>query len=189
MNNPTLDDTVLIAQIARSNRAAFDQLYERYHRMVFGIALAILGERPTAEEVTLDVFMRVWQKAGTYRADRAKVSTWLIALTRHHAIDILRRQRVRFNHDHWNGYESSGPDAPVTNDLEDQVESSLAGKRIRAAFAQLPAEQRQALVMAYFKGFTHTEIAEALKEPLGTVKTRIRLGMQKLRQMLAEEQS
>ena len=187
MNNHTPDDTALIAQIARSNRTAFDQLYERYNRMVFGIAVAILGEHHTAEEVTLDVFMRVWQKADTYRADRAKVSTWIIALTRHHAIDILRRQKTRPQPDQWNGFENAGPDTPFTNDLEDQVESSLAGKRIRAAFVQLPVEQRQALVLAYFKGFTHTEIAKALKEPLGTIKTRIRLGMQKLRQMLEEE--
>lgn len=187
MNNGSPDDTVLIAQIARADRSAFDQLYERYHRMVFGIALAILGEPHTAEEVTLDVFMRVWQKASTYRADRAKVSTWLIALTRHHAIDILRRQRTRLKTDPWNGYENPGQDMPFSNDLEDQVDSAMTGGRIRAAFAQLPPEQRQALVMAYFKGLTHSEIAEALQEPLGTIKTRIRLGMQKLRQMLEEE--
>jgi RNA polymerase sigma-70 factor (ECF subfamily) len=186
MDNRTPDDSALIRQIAQSDRAAFDELYERYNRLVFGIALAILGERPSAEEVTLDVFVRVWQKAGTYRADRAKVSTWLIALTRHHAIDILRRQRSHLKTNSLNGYENSRPNPPAANELEEQVEITLEARRIREAFAQLPAEQREALVLAYFKGFTHSEIAEILKEPLGTIKTRIRLGMQKLRQMLEE---
>ncbi len=187
MNNPTLDDAALIGQIARSDRAAFDELYERYNRLVFGIALAILGERPSAEEVTLDVFMRVWQKAGTYRADRAKVSTWLIALTRHHAIDILRRQRTHPIPNRLNGNETSRLDTSAANELEEQVESTLEGRRIQEAFRQLPDEQREALLLAYFKGFTHAEIAATLKEPLGTIKTRIRLGMQKLRHMLEEE--
>ena len=186
MSDRIPDDAALIGQIARSDRAAFNELYERYNRMVFGIALAVLGERPAAEEVTLDVFMRVWQKAGTYRADRAKVSTWLIALTRHHAIDILRRQRARLNPNNLDGYEASRSDLPATHELEEQVELSLQAKRIREAFAQLPVDQRQALSLAYFKGYTHSQIAEIVKEPLGTIKTRIRLGMQKLRQMLEE---
>lgn len=177
----------MIGQIARSDRAAFNEFYDRYNRLVFGIALTILGERATAEEVTLDVFMRVWQKAYTYRADRAKVSTWLIALTRHHAIDILRRERSHLTPNRLNGYETTPAGMPATNDLEEQVETSLEGKRIRAAFAKLPAEQREALVLAYFRGHTQSQIAEILKAPLGTIKTRIRLGMQKLRQMLEEK--
>ena len=186
MDDRTPDDA-LMGRIARLDRAAFDEFYERYQRLVFGIALAILGDRPAAEEVTLDVFLRVWQKANTYRADRAKVSTWLIALTRHHAIDILRRQRTHLPAHSLDGYETTRLELAGAPDLEEEVDTSLDAKRIRRGFAQLPQEQRQALALAYFKGHTHAEIAELLKEPLGTIKTRIRLGLQKLRQLLEEE--
>ena len=181
------DDTALIRRIAEAQLAAFEEFYERHSRLVFSIALRILGDRATAEEVTLDIFVRVWQKAGTYRAEQAKVSTWLIALTRHHAIDILRNRRSHPEPDALNEYEISLVEPRSARGLDEQVETSLQGKRIREALAQLPAEQCEALMLAYFKGYTHSEIAEALHQPLGTVKTRIRMGMQKLRQMLADE--
>src|SRR5689334_2812827 len=92
------DDEKLIRLISQSQEEALDQLYDRYNRLVFSLALAIIDDRATAEEITLDVFMRVWQKAGTYRADQAKVSTWLTHIARHHAIDVLRRRAARVDH-------------------------------------------------------------------------------------------
>ena len=89
------DDERLIRLIAQAHEEALAQLYDRYNRLVFSLALAIVNDRSTAEEITLDVFMRIWQKAGTYRADQAKVSTWLTHIARHHAIDVLRRRAVR----------------------------------------------------------------------------------------------
>jgi RNA polymerase sigma-70 factor (ECF subfamily) len=181
------DDATLVRLIADAHTDAIKELYDRYHRLVFSVALAILGDRAVAEEATLDVFVHVWRGAKTYRPDRAKVNTWLVAITRHHAIDILRWQNSRPDVKSLSLHDmlpAGGSDAP---DPEAHVEISLQQARVRAAVAQLPAEQRQVLVLAYFKGYTHRQIAEVLDQPLGTVKTRIRMAMQKLRQTLSEE--
>jgi len=184
-----IDDERLIRLIVQSQEQALAQLYDRYHRLIFSLALAIVNDRATAEEITLDVFMRVWQKAGTYRADQAKVSTWLTHIARHHAIDVLRRRAARVDQFavHWedarSNSESSEPDPQET------VELSLRRERIYAALAQLPPEQKEALYLAYFGGYSQSQIAEVLKQPLGTIKTRLRLAMQKLREFLHEEQN
>jgi len=183
-----IDDESLIRLILQSQEQALAQLYDRYHRLIFSLALAIVNDRATAEEITLDVFMRVWQKAGTYRAEQAKVSTWLTHIARHHAIDVLRRRAARVDQFavHWedtrHNSESSAPDP------QESLEISLRRERIHAALAQLPAEQKEALYLAYFGGYSQSQIAEVLKQPLGTVKTRLRLAMQKLREFLNEEQ-
>lgn len=180
-------DETLIRLIAQSHEQALAQLYDRYHRLIFSLALGIVNDRDTAEEITLDVFMRVWQKADTYRADQAKVSTWLTHIARHHAIDILRRRAVRLDQSaiHWEDIfshvESSQPDP------QESAELSLRRERIHAALAQLPADQKQALMLAYFGGYTQSQIAELLAQPLGTIKTRLRLAMQKVREFLRDE--
>jgi RNA polymerase sigma-70 factor (ECF subfamily) len=131
--------------------------------------------------------MRVWQKAETYRADQAKVSTWLTHIARHHAIDILRRRSVRPDHFAvtWDDvdFKAESPD----QDPQEMTEISMRRERVQAALAQLPEEQKQALILAYFSGYSHSQIAEALKQPLGTVKTRLRLAMQKVREFLSDE--
>ena len=179
------DDVILVRLIAEGETAALGELYDRYNRLVFSIALAVVGDEATASEITLDVFTRVWQRAGSYRPEQAKVTTWLTAITRHHAIDVLRRQNVRpeAHSLSWDGL----PPQAATSDLEENVELALQRQRIRAAVVQLPAEQQEVLALAYFKGYSHQQIAGLLKQPLGTVKTRIRSAMQKLRQLLAEE--
>jgi RNA polymerase sigma-70 factor, ECF subfamily len=182
------DDERLIRLIAQSQEEALAQLYTRYNRLIFSLALAIVNDRATAEEITLDVFMRVWQKAETYRADQAKVSTWLTHIARHHAIDVLRRRAARLDQYavHW---EDAAPRAESSgSDPQESIEIALRRERIHAALAQLPADQKQALIMAYFGGFTQQQIAETLKQPLGTIKTRIRLAMQKLREVFQDEQ-
>jgi len=181
------DDATLIRLIAKAETGALEELYDRYNRLVFSVALAIVTDRSIAEEVTLDVFVRVWKGAATYHAERARVSTWLAAITRHHAIDILRGQRSRL--DQSSLYLNELPwqkESEIPGPQED-AENDLQRARIRQAVAQLPADQRDALMLAYFKGYSHRQIAELLEEPLGTVKTRIRLAMQKLRELLAEE--
>jgi RNA polymerase sigma-70 factor (ECF subfamily) len=183
------NDESLIRLIVQSQEQALAQLYDRYHRLVFSLALAIVNDRATAEEITLDVFMRVWQKADTYRADQSKVSTWLTHIARHHAIDILRRRAARVDESalHWEDTlhhaESSQPDP------QEFAEISLRRERIRVALSRLPAEQMQALTLAYFGGYTQSQIAEILAQPLGTIKTRLRLALQKLRELLDEEQN
>jgi len=182
------DDERLISLIAQLQTEALDQLYERYNRPIFSLALMIVGDRATAEEITLDVFMRVWQKAGSYRADQARVSTWLTHIARHHAIDVLRRRAVRPDQ-YAVSLDEITPGVPFpAQDPEELAEQSLRRERILAAIARLPADQKQALTLAYFGGYTQTQIAEALKQPLGTIKTRIKLAMQRPRDFLRDEQ-
>ena len=183
-NKAKVEDIQLIRQIARAQSNALQELYDRYNRLVFSVAFAIVGDRGIAEEITLDVFVQVWKRAGTYRQERAKVSTWLIAITRNHSIDILRWQKSRPEADSlsWDGI--SLQNGPAAHNLEEQVESTMERERVRTALSQLPQDQRETLVMAYFRGYTQSQISEALGQPLGTIKTRIRLGMQKLRKLL-----
>jgi RNA polymerase sigma-70 factor, ECF subfamily len=183
------DDEELIRLITQLREEALAQLYDRYNRLVFSLALAIVNDRATAEEITLDVFMRVWQKADSYRSDQAKVSTWLTHIARHHAIDVLRRRSVRPDQ-YAVDWEDAIPD-PVSPEHNPQefAEISQQRERVQAALAQLPADQRQALTLAYFNGYTQRQIAEVLKQPLGTIKTRLRLALQKLRDFLRDEQN
>jgi RNA polymerase sigma-70 factor, ECF subfamily len=182
------DDERLISLITQSREEALAQLYERYNRLVFSLALAVVNDRETAEEITLDVFTRVWQKAGSYRSDQAKVSTWLTHIARHHAIDVLRRRSVRPDQ-YAVDWDDAIPDhvSPEHNPQE-FAELSQQRERVQSALAQLPEEQKQALLLAYFSGYTQHQIADKLQQPLGTIKTRLRLAMQKLRDFLREEQ-
>jgi RNA polymerase sigma-70 factor (ECF subfamily) len=180
------DDERLIRLITEAQEEALAQLYDRYNRLVFSLAVAIVNDRATAEEITLDVFMRVWQKAGTYRAEQAKVSTWLTHITRHHAIDVLRRRAVRADQYAVQWEEIIYTHSPQ-QDPQESAELSLRRERVLAALAQLPPDQKQAILLAYFGGLTQSQIAETLKQPLGTIKTRVRLAMQKLHDFLRDE--
>jgi RNA polymerase sigma-70 factor, ECF subfamily len=185
--NRTLNDEDLIRLIVQERPEALGELYDRYSRMVFGLALSMIGDVMAAEEITQDAFMRVWERAGQYRADQAKVSTWLTSIARHRAIDQLRRQSVRPEGKSliWSDV---APEAEPSGELPAQdVELRIQRQRVRAAVAQLPDEQKQVLALAYFQGYSQAAIAEALGLPLGTVKTRVRLAMEKLREMLKAE--
>jgi RNA polymerase sigma-70 factor (ECF subfamily) len=188
MDYSSLSDEALLHLIARSQENALSELYDRYGRLVYSVALNSLSDPARAEEVTQDVFERVWEKARTYSAEQGRVVTWLTSIARHRSIDLYRRSRS--HHEElrvaWQDVE--------TIELQDdghnvEWEADLAQRQqhIRWAVSQLPAEQKLAVGMAYFQGLTHPEIANALGEPLGTVKTRIRLGMQKLHLLLEDE--
>ena len=178
------DDETLLRLMSRANETALGELYDRYGRLVYSLALHSVGDTALAEEITQDVFMRVWEKAGTYRSEQGKVATWMTRITRNRAIDIFRRQKIRpeGNRADW-GAEGS-PDMPDDTDVEGEVVSLQRRHEVRRALAQLPTDQRVVLAYAYFQGYSHSKIAEVLNEPLGTVKTRIRLAMIKLRQVL-----
>ena len=182
------DDEKLIRLIAQMQEGALAHLYDRYNRLVFSLAFAIVNDRATAEEITLDVFMRVWQKAETYRADQAKVSTWLTHIARNHSIDVLRRRAVRPDQYAVDWDDAIPNDELSDSDPQESTELSLQRERIQDALAQLPQEQKQALELAYFNGYTQRQIADVLKQPLGTIKTRLRLALQKLRDILRDEQ-
>lgn len=187
MDYSTYDDFALIQFVARSQADALEVLYDRYARLVFSVALTVVGDQAAAEEITQDVFTSVWQKAGTYQPAQSRVSTWLTSIARHRAIDILRRRGVRPENTSVSWGDDQADLLPHPETTPELVELAMMQKRVRSALAALPEDQRQPLMLAYFKGMSHGEIAEALGEPLGTVKTRIRLAMQKLRRMLEEE--
>lgn len=186
------DDETLIRLVAQAHTGALSELYDRHGRLLFSVALYIVGDRQTAEEVVLDVFTHVWQKAGTYRPEQAKVRTWITSITRHRAIDVLRRQATRPEQQavSWEAAVHHNPSAAhyANSDPAEVTALTLQRERVRAAVAQLPPEQQQALELAYFKGQTQRQIAAALNVPLGTVKTRIRLAMQKLRRLVEDEE-
>lgn len=183
-----LDDDALLQLILRNQANALNELYSRYSRLVYSIALHILVEQAAAEETTLDVFMRVWQKADTYRSDRGTVRVWLSSMARNRAIDVLRQQDVRPNAKRKFWAEESSQ--PISNEIipETAVEIKMRKKRIRNAIIQLPEKQRIVLELAYFQGYSQSEIAKLRDLPLGTVKTRIRLAIQKLRKLLQDDQ-
>jgi RNA polymerase sigma-70 factor, ECF subfamily len=182
-----LEDDILLRAIAGGQSAALGTLYDRYSRLVFSLAYHIVNDEGVAEEVTQEVFLQVWNKAGSYQIGLGKVSTWLTSVARHRAIDSLRRRNVRpeGNLAQWD--DSDDPAEPQWVDplnVEAQVDLTMQSRVVRQAIAQLPGEQQKALALAYFQGLSHQEIAEKTGEPLGTIKTRIRLAMQKLRQVL-----
>ena len=177
-------DEELMDRIANGDADAVRLLYARYGRLVFGLAMNVLGDSATAEEVCQDVFMRVWEKSGSYQADRGKVVTWLARIARNRAIDVLRSLRSKPDGSTVDD-EPTAPDEQAA-DPGDRLLQSFREEQVRAAVASLPADQRTALSLAFFRGMTHREIAQALGEPLGTVKTRIRDAMMKLRSRLGK---
>ncbi|MGH7962500.1 MAG: sigma-70 family RNA polymerase sigma factor [Candidatus Binatia bacterium] len=168
--------------IARLQQEALDRLYERYQPMVYHLALRILRSRESAEEVVYDVFWQVWREAGRYDARRGSVVAWLATLARSRAIDALRAGRGNPT------VEEDPNERPLLTDPADGPEERTSlGQRavlVRDALQSLPPDQRVALELSFFAGLTHVEIAERLAEPLGTVKTRIRSAMLRLREQL-----
>jgi RNA polymerase sigma-70 factor (ECF subfamily) len=153
---------------------------------VFSLACHITGDDRQAEEITQDVFVQVWNHADSYTSDRGKVTTWLTSIARHRAIDVLRRIDRR-PEGHQLPWEDGLLNAQGNSEaVEDQIEFSVEKEILSKSIAQLPGEQRQVLALAYFQGYSHSEIAVATGEALGTIKTRIRLAMKKLRQALEE---
>jgi len=178
---PQDHDVELLKAVAAKNEAALGQLYDRYRLILFGVLMRILNNREEAEDVLQEVFLQVWRRAADFDENRGKPFTWLVTLARSRGIDRLRslasRERVA----------TAG-----ANEASDEV-SDAATDAIRAeqrgvvndALSQLPEDQKRPLMLAYFEGLTQTEIAYKLGAPLGTVKTRMRSGMTKLRELLS----
>jgi len=178
------DDKILIELIAQKSSDALTELHRRYSRLLFSLAFNIVGDQAWAEEITLDVFMRVWEKADTYQVDLAKVNTWLTRITRNRAIDVLRQHHTKLSQQTISWAEVTDQVVEFHNTPEQAAELTMAREQIRHAVAQLPPEQQQPLLLAYLKGYSHSQIAAELGQPLGTVKTRLRQAMKKLRQIL-----
>ena len=186
MDADHLDDNRLIALIIDEQQDALGVLYDRYSRLVFSMAYRTVGDPGLAEEITQEVFLRVWEKAHTYRPEQAKVLTWIASITRYRAIDILRQRNIRPEGNSADWDEGLVLDNADPSDIEQIVDLRQRQSKVRAALAELPDEQRRAVALAFFYGYSHSQIAEHLQEPLGTIKTRIRSGMQKLRFLLEE---
>jgi len=187
MDYSHVNDETLLQLIARSQENALSELYDRYGRLVYSVAMNSLADAERAEEITQDVFVRVWEKAETYRVEQGRVATWLTSITRNRCIDILRHSRARHENLLISWEEAENLDPPSPQNVEWEVDLAQSQRQVRWAVSQLPEEQKQALGLAFFQGLSHPEIAQTLGEPLGTVKTRIRLGMQKLRQLIQAE--
>lgn len=179
------NDEQLIDGIVRGQIAALDALYSRYSRPVYSLALRMLRDTRDAEEVTQDVFERVWRHAGSFNHERGKVGTWLLSMTHHVAVDVVRKQQRRPQVAEPADDERGEPElAAEGEDLADMAIRTLEAAQVRRALRSLPENQRAAIELAYFRGLSHLEIAAALGDPLGTVKTRIRRGMERLRSAL-----
>jgi len=182
-----LDDGILLNLIAHAQEDALSELYDRYSTLIYSVAMNALSDQALAEEITQDVFVRVWERAGTYRNEQGSVATWLASIARNRAIDIFRHNRARQINLNTSWEAAENLDSPASQNVEEEVDLAQRVQYVRWAVAQLPEEQRSALSLAYFQGLTHPEIAQKLGEPLGTVKTRIRLAMEKLRVLLQVE--
>jgi RNA polymerase sigma-70 factor, ECF subfamily len=170
------DDAELVRAVGAGDRDALRELYDRFGSILFGTALRVLGDRQLAEECTQDVFVAVWKRASSYEPERASVSTWMLTIARNRAVDLVRRRAARPS-DPYPEVEVSET-SPDTITLVGAAETS---HRVAEALAELPQPQREAVLLAYFDGLSHSEIAERLGVPLGTVKGRIRLALDRLR--------
>lgn len=184
------NDAELIAQAANGDPAALEVLYDRYSRVVFSFALRIVGDPQIAEEILQEVFFRAWQQGSSFQSNRGSLVTWLLSITHNLSIDEIRKRNRRPQRS-----DSAEPElllASVSDDsvnIEDEVWLGSLRKSINDALALLPDAQREPIELAYFRDLTQREIADQLGEPLGTIKTRMRLGMLKLREFLGQEVS
>jgi RNA polymerase sigma-70 factor, ECF subfamily len=178
-------DVELLQAVARGDEAALARLYDAYRVILFGLLVRILNSREEAEDVLQEVFVQVWRRAKDFDEKRGKPFTWLVTLTRSRAIDRLRalgaRQRL---------VTGAAQDRDETEQVSDALTDAVRAEQqtvVRRALAELPEEQRHTLVLAYFDGLTQSEIASKLNAPLGTIKTRMRSGMIKLRALLGSQ--
>lgn len=180
-------DATLMALAARGDERAFEDLYDRFKGLVYGLVLNIVGDGLTAEDLTVEVFAQVWKHAATYQPHKASVKTWVASIARHRAIDELRRRRIRLDREVPQWAQVPSAELADPDDLETRVEVRDLQSRVTAALASLPVAQREALALAYFRGYSHMRIAETLNRPLGTIKTHIRKAMEQLRGLLRPE--
>ena len=173
-----ITDAELLHQVGQRNQQALIALYQRYGNLVYSLALRTLRQPVLAEEVTQDVFLKLWQQPGRWNPALGQLSSWLLAITRNAAIDRLRREARHTAADIDVMAEAeSGAEPAVMSDLGAWADGQL----LRELMRQLPTEQRELIELAFYRGYTHSELSEGLGVPLGTVKTRLRAGMQKLR--------
>jgi RNA polymerase sigma-70 factor (ECF subfamily) len=172
-------DDVLLISLAARDLGALAALYDRYGRLAYSLAYRILGESEAAEDVVQDAFLSAWRGAGGYRRERGNPRAWLLSIVHHRAVDILRR-KTTFRPAPLEIAEAQ----PSDEDTALAAEQNVENKTVREALEALPQAQRRTIELAYFGGYTHVELSELMGVPLGTVKGRMRIGLQKMRRAL-----
>jgi RNA polymerase sigma factor (sigma-70 family) len=175
-----LSDEALVALVARSDEVALAELYDRFGRVAFGLARRILRDDALAEDAVQEGFLAVWRSASRFVPERAKASTWLLTLVHRRAVDLVRREDRRRAEPIEKAAERVG------DDVDESVWLRLERERVQAALSRLPDQQREAIELAYYGGFTQSELADRLGQPLGTIKSRMFSGLGRLRELLTE---
>jgi RNA polymerase sigma-70 factor, ECF subfamily len=175
-----LSDEALVALAARSEQSALAELYDRYGRTAYGLALRILRDQALAEDAVQDAFLTIWRTASRFMPERGKASTWILTLVHRRAVDAVRREQRR----RADPLERAAE--PAVEGAEDDAFLRLQRERVQAALRHLPDAQREALELAYYGGFSQSELAERLGQPLGTIKSRMFGGLSRMRELLGE---
>ena len=182
-----LSDEALLNAIAGGAVWAMDSLYQRYSRILYSLAYRMVADHQIAEDLLQDSFLSVWKRSNSYSPQAGAARSWLISIVHHRAIDHLRRVRRRSVVQEAPLEELEFDETTAVADAWDEVWHSVQSSQVRAALMKIPTEQRMVIELAYFQGWTHTEIAEGTQTPLGTVKARMRLGLNHLKRALLEE--
>jgi RNA polymerase sigma factor (sigma-70 family) len=177
---PRRSDEELVEAVALADEHALGELYDRFGKVAYGLAYKILQDAALAEDAVQEAFLQIWRGAGSYRPDRAKASTWLLTFVHRRAVDLVRREQKRRTLPV--GDEPQGMDPGA----DDEAVARSRREIVRDALRRLPAEQREPIELAYYAGLTQSELAERLEQPLGTIKSRMFSGLQRLRVLLAE---
>ena len=179
-----LSDEALVALVARGDEGALAALYDRFGRVAYGLALRILRDRALAEDAVQESFVALWRGAHRFVAERGKASTWVLTLVHRRAVDLVRREERRRTEP----LEHAPAAEAATGGADEEAWLRLRRERVQEALHRLPDNQREALELSYYGGFTQTQLAERLGEPLGTIKSRMFTGLAKLRELLDDEE-
>ena len=182
-----LEDQDLIHRSALGEKDALEELYTRYSTSVYSLARFMLRNEALAEEATQDIFLNIWLKAASFNPDRGKARSWLMSVAHHKVVDIIRSRRRSITMAHPTDYETLDLLPSSQRPTDEEAVLNLERERIKLALTTLPEAQREVIVLAYYHGLSQSEIAQKLEQPLGTVKTRVRLAMQKLRVELEQD--
>ncbi len=176
-----LSDEALVALAARSEQSALAELYDRYGRPAYGLALRVLRDESLAEDAVQEAFLALWRTAARFVPERGKASTWILTLVHRRAVDLVRREE----HRRTDALEHA-PEPESLDSVDEEAWLRLQRERVQGALKELPDQQREALELAYYGGFTQSELAERLGQPLGTIKSRMFMGLARLRELLGE---
>ena len=173
-------DEALLADAARSDEQALAALYDRYGRVAYGLALRVLRDPALAEDAVQEAFLQIWRSAHRFAPEKAKASTWMLTFVHRRAVDLVRREERR------RAEPAEAAPAPTGPGADEESERRSKREIVQDALRRLPADQREAIELAYYGGYTQSELAERLGQPLGTIKSRMFSGLMRLRALLAE---